>query len=482
MIDLRPVAYVIGLLLVALAVAMLLPMAVDLAEGNGNAAAFLESAVLTGAAGGFMALACRNAAPKALTLRQSFLLTSGIWLAVPLFGALPLMIGAPRAGFTDAVFEAMSGVTTTGATVFTGLDGLPAGANLWRGLLQWLGGLGIVIVAMIFLPVMKIGGMQFFRSEGFDTLGKVLPRAFDISAALLRVYCGLTVLCLCAYMAVGLSGFDATMHALTTISTGGFSSYDASFGALIGAPEVVASAFMLLASLPFVRFVQLIHGHAAPFWQDVQVRAFLRWTAGLILLLLLYRLTSGEMTPGLALRETVFNVISVMSGTGFVSADITRWGEMSLVVLMIAGLVGGCTSSTVCSIKVFRWLVLFGAIRAALRGLHSPNRVRRVHLGGRVVEDEVVSSVMAFLSLFLLSFGVLIVALSLTGLDSQTAITAAWTAIANVGPAWGPEVGPTGAMGDFPAAAKWMMTFGMFAGRLELLSVFVLFLPRFWRG
>lgn len=482
MIDLRPVGYVIGLLIATLGAVMLIPMAVDIAQDDPHWFAFLESAIITGAAGGILALACRNDERKALTLHQSFVLTAGIWLTAPLFGSLPLMLGAPGLGFTDAYFEAMSGVTTTGATVIVGLDALPMGANLWRGLLQWLGGLGIVIVAMIFLPIMKVGGMQFFRSEGFDTLGKILPRAMDISAALIRIYLGLTIACASAYALLGLSPFDAVMHALTTVSTGGFSSYDASFGGLTAGAALAGSLFMILASLPFIRYVQLAQGQGGPIFRDVQVRAFLRWTGYAVALLVLYRMLRQDIALLPALRETLFNVISVITGTGFSLGDVTAWGQMALVLLVMLGLVGGCSSSTVCSIKVFRWLILLGAIRAQIRRLHSPHRVQPIRLDGRVVDDEVLSSVMAFFTLFMVTFGVLIVALSLTGLASQTAITAAWTSIANIGPAWGPEVGATGAMHGFPASAKWVMIFGMFLGRLELLSVFVLLMPRFWRG
>ncbi|GGH57591.1 potassium transporter TrkH [Frigidibacter albus] len=482
MIDLRPVGYIIGLLITTLAAVMLIPMVVDLSRDDPHWFAFLESAIITGAAGGFLALACRSDKRQALTLHQSFVLTSGIWLMVPLFGTLPLMLGAPGLGFTDAYFEAMSGVTTTGATVIVGLDDLPLGANLWRGLMQWLGGLGIVIVAMIFLPIMKVGGMQFFRSEGFDTLGKILPRAMDISSALIRVYLALTIACASAYALLGLSPFDAVMHTLSTVSTGGFSSYDASFGALPDGAEVVASVFMILASLPFIRYVQLAQGQGSPIFRDVQVRAFIRWIAYAVAALVAYRLIRDDLPFWPVLRETAFNVISVMTGTGFASGDVTTWGHMALVVLVLMGLIGGCSSSTVCSIKVFRWLILLGAIRAQIRRLHSPHRVQPVRLDGRVVDEDVISSVMAFFTLFMVTFGVLIVALSLTGLSSQTAITAAWTSIANVGPAWGPEVSATGAMDGFPAAAKWVMILGMFLGRLELLSVFVLLMPRFWRG
>ncbi|MBC7138649.1 MAG: TrkH family potassium uptake protein [Defluviimonas sp.] len=482
MIELRPVGYVIGLLIATLGAVMLIPMAVDLARDDPHWFAFLESAIVTGAAGGFLALACRNSLGRALSVHQSFVLTAGIWLTVPLFGSLPLMLGAPGMGFTDAYFEAMSGVTTTGATVIVGLDGLPMGTNLWRGLLQWLGGLGIVIVAMIFLPVMKVGGMQFFRSEGFDTLGKILPRAMDISVALIRVYLALTIACGTAYALLGLSAFDAVMHALTTVSTGGFSSHDASFGGLTAGAAVAGSGFMILASLPFIRYVQLAQGQGGPMLRDVQVRAFLRWTGYGVAALVVYRMLRHDLPLLPVLRETVFNVISVFTGTGFSLGDVTAWGEMALVALVVMGLVGGCSSSTVCSIKVFRWLILLGAIRAQIRRLHSPHRVQPIRLGGRVVDAEVLSSVMAFFTLFMVSFGVLIVALSLTGLSSQTAMTAAWTSIANIGPAWGPEVGATGAMHGFPESAKWLMIAGMFLGRLELLSVFVLLMPRFWRG
>ncbi len=482
MIDFRPVGYVIGLLVAVLGLAMLIPMAIDMQGGNAHWRAFLEASFVTVISGGLLAMASRNPLRKTLTLQQGFLLTSGVWLALPFFGSLPFVIGAPGVGFTDAYFEAMSGMTTTGTTVFPSIDDLPRGTNMWRGILQWLGGLGIVIVAMIFLPVMKVGGMQFFRSEGFDTLGKILPRALDISTALIRIYIGLTLLCALVYAALGMTAFDAVMHALTTVSTGGFSSYDASFSIYRGAPEYASSVFMILASLPFIRFVQLTQGHATPLWRDVQVRAYLRWTGYAIAVIVVYRVLRHEAAFWPTLREVTFNVITIFSGTGYASEDVTKWGHLAFVVLIISGLIGGCTSSTGCSVKVFRYLILFEAVRTQIRRLHSPNRVEPVRFDHRTVDVEVVNSVMAFFSLFILSFGLLIVALSLTGLETKTALTAAWTAIANVGPAWGPEVSANGAVDHFPTTAKWLMIFGMFIGRLELLSVFVLLLPRFWRS
>jgi trk system potassium uptake protein TrkH len=480
MVDLRPVGYVIGLMLVALGAAMLMPLGLDLVRGDPNWRAFSSSAVISGVAGGVLALACANGATGGLTLQQSFILTTGSWIALPAFGALPFMLGAPGVGFTDAMFEAMSGMTTTGSTVFVGLDALPMGTNLWRGILHWLGGLGIVIVALIFLPVMQVGGMQFFRSEGFDTLGKVLPRAFDISLALTQIYIAMTVACMVAFFALGMTAFDAVVHALSAVSTGGFSTRDASFAGYPVTIEITAVVFMILASLPFIRFIQLVQGDTRSIFRDVQVRAYLRWTAYAVAAVALHRVVVAgeEVVP--ALRQALFNVVSIFSGTGFTSADLAGWGPFAIVVLMAVGFIGGCTSSTGCSVKVFRYLVMFEAIRAQVRRLLNPSAVAPLRLQGRRLEVDVVTSVMVFFTLFVLSFGVLAVGLALAGLERETALTAAWTAIANVGPVFGPGVGPTGAMDGFPAAAKWLMIAGMLVGRLEILSVYVLFTARFW--
>ena len=479
--DLRPVGYIIGLLTAFLGVCMLVPMGADLLAGDPNGWSFLASALITALSGVVVALACAGGAGRGLTLRQSFLLATGTWVALPAFGMLPFMLGAPGVGVTDALFEAMSGMTTTGTTVFVGLEDLPPGVLLWRSILQWLGGLGIVIVALIFLPVMRVGGMQHFRSEGFDTLGKVLPRALDISRGLVQVYVGLTAICALAYVSLGMGGFDALNHAMTTIATGGFSTSDDSFAQFGTGAQYAAVLFMILSGLPFVRFVQLAGGSFAPLWRDVQVRAYVRWASYAVGAVFLYRLWhegGGEQT----LRESAFNVVSLMSGTGYGTGDVAAWGSFPLLVVIVAGLIGACTASTGCSLKVFRYLVLFEAIKTQLRRIHSPNRVIPVRLGGRSLDEDVINSVIALFALFLFSFGLTAVLLSLTGLEMRTAITAAWTAICNIGPAFGPEVGPTGAVDGFPTPAKWIMIFAMLLGRLELISVLVLLLPRFWRG
>lgn len=482
MLDFRPVGYVIGLLVAALGVAMLVPMVFDWAAGDPHWQVFFQCAVVTTLTGAMIALACANGVGTSLSLQQSFLLTSGVWVVLPVFGALPFMLGVPGANFTDAYFESMSGMTTTGTTVFRGLDDMPAGTLVWRGLLQWLGGLGIVIVAMVFLPVMKVGGMQFFRSESFDTLGKVLPRALDISKALINFYIGLTVVCGLVYFALGMTGFDAFVHAMTTIATGGFSTYDASFGAYQGAPEYAGALFMVLATLPFIRYVQLVQGMPGPLWRDPQVRAYLRWTLYACAAIIAYMMLRHG--PGFepVLRETLFNVTSTFSGTGFTSVNLGDWGAFPLVVLIMVGAIGGCTSSTGCSIKVFRYLILIEAIKVQILRLYSPNRVVPLRYEGRPVERDVLNSVILLFSLYIVSFGVLTVGLAMTGLGTGTSITGAWTAIFNIGPVFGPEVSASGAVNGFPWAAKWLMIFGMLLGRLELVSVIVLFTARFWRA
>lgn len=482
MIDLGPVAHTIGKLVIVLGVGMLLPMAVDFWHGDAHWQVFLQLSLLTVVAGTLTCIATAGA-EKALNIQQAFLLTSGLWAVLPIFGALPFVFGAPHASFTDAYFEAMSGVSTTGTTAFPELDGLPLGTHLWRGILQWSGGLGIVVVAMVFLPVMKVGGMQFFRSEGFDTLGKILPRAGEIAAEMTRIYFFLTFACIITYILLGMTGFDAVVHALTTISTGGFSNYDASFGAYLGAPEWAASVFMVLASIPFIRMVQALRGNFVPLWQDVQIRAYLRWIAYSCGAIILYRLLymHQDQNPLEVVRETVFNTISTFSGTGYASTNMLEWGHLPFAILIVVGLIGGCTGSTGCSIKIFRYLVLFQSVKAQIKRMHSPHRLYPLRLEGRPLDEDVINSVMAFFTLFMLSFGLLIIGLALTGLHTRTALTAAWTAIANVGPAWGPEITANGSIANFPTSAKWLMIFGMYIGRLELIAVLVLFLPRFWR-
>lgn len=482
MIDLRPVGYVIGLLVAALGVTMLVPMLVDLGLGTGHAGVFLESAILTTLTGGLMALACANAVTGKLNVQQIFLIATGVWAVLPIFGAIPFIQGATQSTITDAYFEAMSGLTTTGSTVLTGLDDLPSGLLLWRSMLQWFGGIGIIVVAMAFLPELRVGGMQIFRSEAFDTDGKVLPRAAEIASRISIVYLGLTVICILTYVASGFTFFNSVNHALTTISTGGFSTHDASFGEYQGAPEYVAAVFMVLASLPFVRYVQLLAGTAQPLWKDSQIRVFLALNVLLIIAVTLYRLIANGDHFFHALREASFNVTSIITGTGYASVDYQLWGAFPVALFFFMGLVGGCAGSTCCSVKVFRYQIVVIAIMNQIRRIHSPHGVFQPKYAGRTLTEDVISSVTAFMTMFFVTLGILAVLLSATGLDFVTAVSGAATAIANVGPGLGDIIGPAGNFSTLNDPAKWILIAGMLMGRLELMVVFVLFTSRFWRS
>ena len=482
MLDLRPVGYVIGLLVAVMGVAMVGPLLFDLYEGDPEWKTFLQSSVITTTIGAIVALACANGVSAGLNVRLSFLLTTLVWIALPAFGALPFIFGETDLSVVDAMFEAVSGMTTTGATAIAGLETHSYGILLWRGILQWLGGLGIVIVAMLFLPIMRVGGMQYFKSEGFDTLGKVLPRALDIAQGLLNVYVGLTLIAVIVYMALGMSGFDATVHAFTSVSTGGFSTTDASFAGFSHPQQYAGVVFMFLASIPFVRLILLSQGQLRPLLHDIQARTYLRWIIYAVAISATWRSFEEGGFSEEIFRNTLFNTVSIMSGTGYGDGDVTLWGAMPLAVLILVGAIGGCTGSTGCSIKIFRYLVMIEALKTQLKRVRNPSIVVTPRLDGQVLTEDVIGSVIVMFTAFVLGFGFLSVALSLTGLPFMESLTGAWTSIFNIGPAFGSNVASSGSLENFPDAAKWLMAMGMLLGRLELVSVLVLFRPVFWRG
>jgi len=334
---------------------------------------------------------------------------------------------------------------------------------------------------MAFLPALKVGGMQLFRSEAFDTFGKILPRAAEIAASISVIYLAITVACFIGYSWAGMDRFDAIVHAFTTVSTGGFSTRDASLGHYSGAAEYVASLFMVLASLPFVRYVQLIGGSAMPMFRDIQARGYLTFIASVTLILVFWIWFHGLRELHHGFREALFNSISIISGTGYASVDYQTWGSFATVLFFLIGLVGGCAGSTSCSIKVFRFQLLFASIASQIRRIHSPHGVFPPKYGGHQVGEDVISSVMAFLVMFMLSLAVLSIILGMLGLDLITSVSGAATALANIGPGLGPVIGPSGNFASLPASAKWILSFAMLAGRLELVSVYVLFTVAFWQ-
>ena len=461
---------------------MIFPLLVDLAEGRGHWPVFLESAAITLGFGVLLAMACANGVKKGLSIQQTFLLTTGVWLALPLFGALPFLFGETDARYIDGFFEAMSGLTTTGATVFTGLETLPKGLLLWRGILQWFGGIGIIVVAMVFLPELRVGGMQIFKAEAFDTLGKILPKATTIAMQISVIYLSITMLCIAAYFAVGMSAFDATVHAMTTVATGGFSNYDVSFGAFSSGAEYVCVVFMLLAALPFVRYVQLINGSFFAMAKDVQVKSFFIIVVLLSLLTAAIIYTNYTFGAEEAARKALFNITSIISGTGYASADYGLWGGFLVTLFFIIGLIGGCAGSTACSVKIFRYQIVFASVTTQLRKIRSPNGVFIPRYDGRAIADDVLSSVMSFFIFFMVTLGVVAILLGMSGLDFITSLSASAAALANIGPGLGDQVGPAGNYAGLNDFAKWILSATMLIGRLELLAVYAILTRQFWRA
>ncbi len=480
--TLRPIFLVNGLMLATLGATMLIPALLDAVVGNADWEVFLAGAFVTGFVGAGLVLSSWGG-ERRIDQRQAFLLTTSSWLVLPAFGALPFAFSALDLSYADSFFEAMSGLTTTGSTVIVGLDAAPPGILIWRAILQWLGGIGIVVTAIAILPMLRIGGMQLFRMESADHSEKVLPRAAQISGAIGAIYLGLTAACVFAYWLAGMNGFEAVAHAMTTIATGGFSTSDASLGHFDNAwIDYVAAFFMIVGSLPFLLYFQLLRGRPLALWRDSQVRGFLAVLLAALVLIVAYRALTGMAPWTAVLRETIFNVTSILTGTGYSTADYGGWGDFVVVVLLFVMFVGGCAGSTSCGIKVFRSQVLLATLRVQFALLLRPHGVTIARFNREPIPEPVMHSVTSFFFVFAASFAVLAVALSAQGLDFMTAVSGAATAIANVGPGLGEVIGPQGNFASLPQSAKWTLSFGMLLGRLELFTVLVLFTPAFWRS
>ena len=482
MIDMRPVGYVIGILVVFLGLTMLAPLAVDFGQGNGHWPVFATSSAITIICGGFLALASSNGTHIGLDIQKTFLLTTLVWVALSVFGSIPFILGYTNANLVDAIFEAVSGITTTGSTVFNELDKLPKGLLLWRGILQWLGGIGIIIVAMVFLPELRVGGMQIFRAEGFDTLGKILPRATTIAFQISIIYVGITIACGLSYVLAGMNFFDAVVHAFTTVATGGFSNYDGSFSVFSWKVEYVAILFMILSALPFVRYVQLINGQGTAVLKDPQVKTFIYLIILLVLLSTFVLSIQLNLSFELIFRKALFNITSILTGTGYASTNYMLWGGFLVSLLFFVGLIGGCAGSTTCSVKIFRYQIVFASIASQLKRIHSPNGIFIPRYQGRQISDDILNSVLTFFVVFFASLGILAVLLSLTGLDLITSLSGAAAALANIGPGLGETIGPDGNFSSLSDTAKWLLIAGMLIGRLELMAVYILFTLKFWRN
>lgn len=478
----RPAFAVFGMTLVILSVLMLLPAALHVSGPAPNYGVFLSIAAFTAVVGAVLAWTNWQTLQQ-LNAQKMFLITAVNWLGVSVFVALPLIFSTQQLSITDAIFESVSGITTTGSTVLAGLDNMPRDILLWRSLSQWLGGVGIVAVAVMILPFLRIGGMRLFKSESSDWSGKTTPRLKVQLRYLVQIYLYLTVACALSYWFFGMSVFDAINHAMTTISTGGYSTYDASYGHFT-APGILWSAvvFMTLGGMPFNLFVQWMTGQRVSFLADAQVRAFilLLMLAGTAMGVYVY-LTSDTSLES-AMRHAFLNTTSVITTTGFVSADYNRWGTGAVAVFFFLTFIGGCSGSTSGGIKIFRFQLFWLYLKQQfIQSLH-PNAVVSLEYNKRKVTPDIIASSIAFMYMAMGSYAILTIILALCGLDLVTSSTGALTALMNVGPGLGDIIGPVGNFSTLPDAAKWALSFGMLLGRLEYLTLYIMLTRLFWRG
>ena len=479
--NFKLIRFTLGILLLLLGAAELVPALVNYADGHPDALPFFFSSFLSMFVGGLFYLSGKHHV-ETIRVKDAFFLTVLSWALFGLFGSFPLYYSSLDVSFIDALFEFISGVTTTGSTVLSGLDDMSRGILLWRSILQWIGGIGIIAFAIVFLPFLKVGGMQLFLSESSDQSGKRLPRTVHLVLSLVGVYVMLSIICFFVYHMLGMGWFEALNHAMTTISTGGFSTHDLSLG-YYTSPSIqwTVTLFMFLGALPFIWYVRFLHHQNWDVLEDTQVKTFAGILSVVILGLSLVLYYTDQYDWLDALRYSAFNIVSVVTTTGYMSTDYTLWGTLAVMGFFFITYMGGCTGSTSGGLKVMRIIIVTKSVTVYLRSLIYPNGVFSMQYQGRTVDRTVAVSVIGFLCLYVVANVFLTVALSLTGLDFVTAISGAATAIANVGPGLGDTIGPSGNFAALPDASKWLLCFGMLIGRLEILTVIILFSPVFWR-
>ena len=478
----KTVFFLIGVLLIVLGLSMLAPYSMQVIYSE-NSHSFISSSFVTIFIGILCILANLEKDLK-LSLRQTFLFSTLAWVTVAVFGSLPFVLSNQTFSFSDAFFESMSGITTTGATIISDLDNSPKSILLWRAIMQWLGGIGIVVMAITILPLLKVGGMQLFKMEGPDSTEKILPRTIEVAAIIISTYIVLTLLCGFFYWIFGMTVFDSVCHAMTTIATGGFSTHNDSIGFFKNSNiEIVASLFIILGSIPFISYLKFTQGNKKIFFQDVQIKGLIYLLAFSTLVIFLYLLfIDYESNLFEKIRISSFNVISILSGTGYVTDDFGLWGKFSLIFFLFLMFIGGCAGSTACGIKIFRLQMLLIFLKNQIRKLIFPNSIIITKYNNQKISDDFIRSVIIFIFSFLFIFLIIAMLLSISGLDFVTSISGAASSISNVGPGLGEIIGPDGNYKSLPDLSKWILAIGMLLGRLELFAVLVLFFPSFWRN
>tara|TARA_B100000945_G_scaffold270861_1_gene232371 strand:+ start:270 stop:1715 length:1446 start_codon:yes stop_codon:yes gene_type:complete len=480
MVSNKTVFFIVGILLVILGIFMLVPYAVQLIYGE-KSNSFFSSSIITVLIGVLTILASLKKENQ-LNLQQAFLFSTLAWVSIALFGSIPFILSSLNLSFSDAFFESMSGITTTGSTVILDLDNSPKSILLWRSIMQWLGGIGIIVMATTVMPLLKVGGMQVFKTDSSGT-EKILPKTIEVAFTIIVIYLILTLACGFFYWVQGMSIFDSIAHSLTTLATGGFSTHNESIGYFNNTGiEFTSTIFIILGSIPFIAYLKFVKGNRKIFFQDVQIKGFLFLLLFSTLVMYVY-LFFNNLDNSIIdnLRISTFNVVSILSGTGYVTDDFGLWGEFPLIFFLFLMFIGGCAGSTTCGIKIFRLQILLIFISTQIKKLIYPNSVFIVSYNGKKIEDEFMNSVIIFIFSYLFIFLLISILLSISGLDFLSAISGAATSISNVGPGLGDMIGPNGNFSEVSDISKWILSFGMLLGRLEIFAVLILFLPSFWR-
>ncbi len=481
MSNYKTVFFTLGVLQIILGISMIIPILTQIIYSELDSS-FIGASVTTVIFGSLFFLSNLNH-DKKLNLQQAFLLTALSWLSIAIFGSLPFIFSPLNLNITDAFFESMSGITTTGSTIISNLENTPKGILLWRALLQWLGGIGIIVMAITLMPIMNVGGMQLFKISSNDSSEKILPKSKEIALRLIYIYFGLTLLCGTTYKIFGMNYFDSVTHSMTTIATGGFSNYNDSIGYFKSAYiEISSIIFIILGSLPFIAYIKFLNGDKKIFLNDIQIRSFIKIIIFSIILLSTYLIIQNDGISEFNIRRIIFNIISILTGTGYVTGEFDNLGNFPLIFFLILMFIGGCAGSTTCGIKVFRIQILFSFIKNQLKKIIYPRGIFIIKYDKNSVDDKFMASIITFIYFYFVIFFILTALLSLTGLDFITSISGAATSISNVGPGLGSVIGPNGNFASLPDLSKWILSIGMILGRLELFAILVLFLPSFWRN
>ena len=479
MSNYKTVFFTLGILQIILGISMVFPIIIQIIFDELDSS-FIGASLITIIFGTLFFLSNLDH-DKKLSLQNAFLLTALSWLSIAVFSSLPFIFSNLNLSITDSFFESMSGITTTGSTIITDLNSSPKAILLWRALLQWLGGIGIIVMAITLMPIMNVGGMQLFKVSSSDASEKILPKTKEITLRLILIYLILTFLCSFFYNICGMKFFDSLTHSMTTIATGGFSNYNESIGYFNNIKiEIVSMIFIILGSIPFIAYIKFLSGKKNIFYTDTQIKSFIKIIFYSILILFIYLTIFNKSFSDVSLRSISFNVISILTGTGYVTQNFDNWGSFPLIYFLILMFIGGCAGSTACGIKIFRVQILYLFLKNQLKKIIYPRGIFIIKYDNNNVNEKFMASIIAFIYLYIIIFFIITAMLSLSGLDFTTSISGAATSISNVGPGLGELIGPNGNFSQLPDFSKWILSFGMILGRLELFAILVLFLPSFW--